>query len=345
VVNPEKVHVVAITMFGKYRVDATINSQNQITRIKTTVDEPALGDFNIEHESTDQRPFGSVKWPTSWHSHQGWDDNWQFYRQSTGHNAYGGTFPTVQPNVCDDPVPVPPSVTAPRAATTVTVDKMADGVYRLGGGPANSYVVEFRDFLAVFEAPGNEERSLAVIEAVVKLAPAKAIRWLISSHPHFDHIGGLRTYLHIGATIVAHMKNIAFLNRDVLNYEPRTVRPDIVSRWPPTELSEGYNYEAIQENYVITDNARILRIYYVQPLQHVEGMLMAYLPAERIAFQADLFDTHEPPRAAQLPAMRSLYNQVQRMKVDVATLAPVHGTPVPWSTFAAALESLANSSQ
>jgi glyoxylase-like metal-dependent hydrolase (beta-lactamase superfamily II) len=345
VVNPEKVHVVAITMFGKYRVDATINSQNQITRIKTTVDEPALGDFNIEHESTDQRTFGNVKWPIAWHSHQGWDDNWQFYRQSTGHNAYGGTFPAVQPNVCDDPVPVPPPVAAAPAATTVTVDKMADGVYRLGGGPANSYMVEFRDFLAVFEAPGNEERSLAVIEAVAKLAPAKPIRWLISSHPHFDHIGGLRTYLHIGATIVAHMKNIAFLNRDVLNYEPRTVRPDIVSRWPPTELSEGYNYEAIQENYVITDNARILRVYYVQPLQHVEGMLMAYLPAERIAFQADLFDTHEPPLAAQLPAMRSLYNQVQRMKLDVATLAPVHGTPVPWDTFVAALKSLASSSR
>ena len=140
---------------------------------------------------------------------------------------------------------------------------MADGVYLLGGGPANSYMVEFDDFVAVFEAPGNEERSLAVIEAIAKLAPGKPIRWLISSHPHFDHIGGLRTYLHIGATIVTHMKNLAFLNRDVLSYEPRTVKPDIVSRWPPTEVSEGYNYEAVQENYVITDNtpdpARLLR--------------------------------------------------------------------------------------
>ena len=72
-------------------------------------------------------------------------------------------------------------------------------------------------------------------------------------------------------------------------------------------------------------------------------MLMAYLPAERIAFQADLFDTHEPPKAAQLPAMRSLANQVERMKLDVETLAPVHGKPVPWSTFQAALRGLINS--
>jgi hypothetical protein len=110
-------------------------------------------------------------------------------------------------------------------------------------------------------------------------------------------------------------------------------------------VSEGYNYEAVQENYVITDNARILRVYYVQPLRHGEGMLMAYLPAERIAFQADLFDTHEPPRAAQLPSMRTLAAQVERMKLDVATVAPVHGTPVPWSAFESALKMLSAASQ
>src|SRR4029453_18158337 len=136
----------------------------------------------------------------------------------------------------------------------------------LGGGPANSYMVEFRDFVAVFEAPDSEERSLAVIEQIAKLAPNKPIRWLISSHPHFDHIGGLRTYNHIGATIVTHMKNLAFMTRDVLTHRERTVAPDTLSLWPPTELAEDYNYEAIQENFVITDNTRILRVYYVQPL-------------------------------------------------------------------------------
>ena len=68
---------------------------------------------------------------------------------------------------------------------------------------------------------------------------------------------------------------------------------------------------------------------------------MAYLPTERIAFEADLFDTHEPPRAAQLPAMRSFATQVERMGLRVDTVAPVHGAPVPWSTFAGALKDLA----
>ena len=339
VVMPEKVHVVGITVLGKYRVDATINSKNIITRIKATVNENVLGDFNIEQESTEFVSAGPSQWPITWHSHQGWDDNWQFYSESTGHNAYGGAFANVQANACGDPVPVPESVkqAQPPNPAQVAVEKMADGVYYLGGGPANSYMVEFRDFVAVFEAPGSEERSLAVIEQVAKLAPNKPIRWLISSHPHFDHIGGLRAYNHIGATVVTHMINLKLLNRDVLTYKARTVKPDILSLWPPTEVAEGYNYEAIQENFVITDDSRILRVFYVQPLQHVAGMLMAYLPAERIAFEADLFDTHEAPKPAQMPAMRSFYNQVQRMKLDVATVAPVHGKPVPWSTFMTAL--------
>ncbi|MBI2187704.1 MAG: MBL fold metallo-hydrolase [Acidobacteria bacterium] len=322
VVAPEKVHVVGITVLGKYRVDATINSQNIITRIKTTVNEPVLGDFNIEHESTNFIDAGTSKWPIAWHSHQGWDDNWQFNSESTGHNAYGGKFPMVEANACGDPVPVPEAVkqAAPPNYARVDVEKLANGVYLLGGGPANSYMVEFRDFVAVFEAPLNEERSLGVIEAVAKLAPNKPIRWLITSHPHFDHLGGIRTYNHIGATVVAHYINLKFLNRDVLTYRPRTVKPDILSLWPPTEVAEGYNYEATQENFVITDNSRILRVYYVQPLRHVAGMLMAYLPAERIAFEADLFDTHEPPRAAQLPSMQ--------------------GKPVPWSTFMEAMKAV-----
>ena len=38
-----------------------------------------------------------------------------------------------------------------------------------------------------------------------------------------------------------------------MNYAPRTLKPDMVSFWPPTELAEGYHYETIRENYVISD--------------------------------------------------------------------------------------------
>jgi glyoxylase-like metal-dependent hydrolase (beta-lactamase superfamily II) len=334
---PEKVHVVSISL-GRYRLDATVNARHQIQRIHTMVAEPALGDFNYEHESTDQRTFGAVKWPVAWHSHQGWDDNFGFDNVSAGHNAFGGTFATVEPNQCGAPIAVPDVV---REATfgppAVTTERLADGVWLLGGGPANSIVVEFARFVAVFEAPTSEARSLAVIETIARLTPGKPIRYLVNSHQHFDHIGGLRTYLHIGATIVTQRKNIQFLNRDVLNYRPRIVLPDMVSLWPPTEISEGYNYESFNEQYVVTDGTRSLHVYYVQPLRHVEGMAMAYLPRERIVMQANLFDTHEPAPAVPTQAMTTFYRTMRTLNLDVATLAPVHGRVVAMATFLQAM--------
>jgi glyoxylase-like metal-dependent hydrolase (beta-lactamase superfamily II) len=215
----------------------------------------------------------------------------------------------------------------------VETRKLAEGIHLLGGASHNSVAVEFKDFAVVVEAPISEARSLAVIEEVARLIPGKPIRFLVNTHQHFDHIGGLRTYLHIGATIITHWKNYDFYNRDVLNYAPRTLQPDMVSLWPPTELTEGYTLETVRENYTLTDGSRTLNVYYVQPLQHVEGMLMAYLPAERLVIEADLLDTDVPPASAPSAANRSLRNQVQALKLEVSRIVPIHGQPIEWREF------------
>jgi glyoxylase-like metal-dependent hydrolase (beta-lactamase superfamily II) len=186
----------------------------------------------------------------------------------------------------------------------------------------------------VVEAPLDEARNLAVIEEIVKVIPNKPIRFLVNTHQHFDHIGGLRTYMHIGATIITHFKNFNFYNRDVANYVPRTLSPDMLSLWPPTEVSEGYQWETVRENYTLTDGTRHLYITYVQPLDHVEGMLMAYLPNEKLAIEADLFDTTGP----LTPASRVLDTHMRRLKMDGATIVPIHGSPVTWADFQRALQ-------
>lgn len=336
-VKPERMRVVSITFNGKYRIDATINKENMLQRIHTWVPDPTLGDMNYEHEFTNDSYIdvgNGIRFPTGWHSHQGWDDNYGAQNVTAGHNAFGGALKDVRANVCPDPVTVPPAVQQARFPVRVETQKLANGVYLLGGSSHNSVAVEFRDFVAVFEAPLNEERSLAVIEEIAKLMPDKPIRWVVNSHQHFDHVGGLRGFMHIGATIVTHVRNYDFLVRDVLNYAQRTLKPDMVSMWPPTELAEGYFYEAIRENFVISDGTRNLNVHYMNPLQHVEGMLIAYLPGERLLFEADIFDTNRPRPATPTQDQRSFYNVVTRLGLDVAQIVPVHGNPVPWAEFA-----------
>ena len=329
-VSPEKMTIVSITVLGKYRVDATINSENLLQRIHTWVPDPVLGDMNYEHEFTNASYVDlgdGIRFPAGWHHHQGWDDNYQAQSVNAGHNAFGGTLADIRANDCDDPVTVPDVVLRADFPVEVTTLEVADGVWLLGGSSHNSVAIEFDDYITVVEAPLDERRSLAVIDEIVRLVPDKPIRFLINTHQHHDHIGGLRTYMHVGATIVTHWKNYEFYTRDVLNYAPRTLAPDMLALWPPTELAEGYQYETVRENYWLSGGERSMHVSYVHPLPHVEGMLVAYLPNEKILIEADLSDS------------RTLLGHVQRLGLDVETIVPIHGLPVAWSDFVEQLDS------
>jgi glyoxylase-like metal-dependent hydrolase (beta-lactamase superfamily II) len=330
----EKVVVVSATILGKYRVNATINKDNFIPRIQTWVPHPVLGDMNYEHEYTDWQDLGGIYFPAGWHHHDGWDDERQIPTISGGHNGFGGAFPKMSANACGAPVTVPEAVRqAPVPPARAESTKLAEGVWLLGGSSHNSVAVEFRNFIAVIEAPLDEARSLAVIEEVVKVAPGKPIRFIVNTHAHYDHLGGLRTYLHIGATVITHQRNRVFYETELLNYVPRTLQPDMVSLFPPTEISEGYTIEDVDEKYVLSDGARNMEIHYVQGLSaHVEGMLMAYLPKEQIIIEADLYD---PPSTG--PLNRIFHTNVRQLGLDISTIVPIHGRPVAWSDFLKAL--------
>ena len=111
--------------------------------------------------------------------------------------------------------------------------KLADGVWLIAGGTHNSVAVDFRDFVTVIEAPLNEERSLAVIGEVSRLIPNKPIRYVVNTHHHFDHSGGLRTYLAQGATIVTPQANREYYEQVLFNPAPRTLQPDRFSTFYP----------------------------------------------------------------------------------------------------------------
>ena len=175
-----------------------------------------------------------------------------------------------------------------------------------------------------------------MIDTVVDLVPDKPIRFLLNTHSHYDHVGGLRTYLHIGATILTHQRNRMFYESELLNYVPRMLDPDMVSLYPPTEISEGYTIEDVDEKYILGDGERFLEIYYVQGLgAHVEGMLMAYLPSERIIIEADLYDPGLLPEDAPRPTdgERALLRNVRQNRLEPAIVVPIHGAAGSWDQF------------
>ena len=338
--NKGRIRAVSFMALGKYRVQCAINDKNLVDRIQTWFPNPVVGDLYYELVLTNYKDFGGVMFPTTFHAHHDLDDDLEGegVNVSGGHNSFGLTVSNVQANVNAAALTVPDAV---RQATVppirVESQKAAEGVWYVGGGTHASVAVEFRDFITVIEAPLNEDRSLAVIAEVKKLIPNKPIRYLVSTHHHWDHLGGVRAYVQQeGVTIVLQQANHAYY-AEVLWVRPWTLKPDRLSIFPPEEVAEGYTFETVGQKYVLTDGTKEMEIYNVQGLAHAQGMVMAYLPKEKIVVEADLFTPPAPN--APLPATvsasnRTFYNNVQRLKLDVSTIAPIHGGRVyPWADF------------
>jgi glyoxylase-like metal-dependent hydrolase (beta-lactamase superfamily II) len=81
----------------------------------------------------------------------------------------------------------------------------------------------------------------------------------------------------------------------------------------------------------ITDGTRTIALHRLQNYEHVGTMLVAYLPKEKILIEADAFTP--TPNGAPLippavPAAKALSDNIQRLKLDVATILPLHGPGV-----------------
>lgn len=311
---------------GKYKVSGAINDQNLVEYVQTWIANPVLGDMLYEIRYTQYRDFGGVKFPGDIHTHQG------DQRLDEGHNSFQLTVKNVRANPGLPAITVPDNVrNAPAQAGTKAVSqKMAEGVWYVGGAGANSVAVEFRDFVAVVESPTNEQRSIVVIDEVRRLVPTKPIRYLVNTHHHFDHLGGIRTFVAEGATIITHQRNRDFYERVVFSPAPRTLQPDRLSMMPRAPV-----FETLTERYALSDGTRVMEIYAVPGLAHNQNMLIAYLPREKIVVQGDLFGPPAPgaPAPTANASNRTFRDAVQRLKLDITHIASIHGRVATWDEF------------
>lgn len=315
-----KVDVVSFTAMGKFKLTGTIDAQGMVTGVATTFPNPVLGDMPYAFKYTDYKDFGGVKFPT------------HIVHSEGGFAVNDFTVTGVQTSPSAD-LAVPANVqSAVLPPVQVASSKLADGVWLLAGGSHHSVLVEFDKYLAVIEAPLTEERSLAVIAEAKKLAPGKPIKYLISTHHHFDHSGGLRTYVAEGATIVTHVSNKAF-------FEKTFMAPATLARDAQSKTHKAPVFETVGDKHVVTDGKKTIEVYNTVGDSHANALLVAYLPASKILVEADSYSPG-PPNAAPPnpvpPDAAVLYDNIQRLKLDVATVVGIHGRgAAPMSEFVA----------
>jgi len=305
--------VVAFTIPGRMRVRAALNDASLVERIEAVVPHPVLGDTPVEVTYTDYKDYGGVKFPTR-------------IRQSAG------GFPTLDVTVTDVKPNVAVDVQVPEGARAaagfygkVATQMVADGVWYLTGGSHHSVVIEMKDHLVVVEGPLNDERALAVIAEARTLAAGKPIRYVIASHHHFDHSGGLRAFAAEGATVITHESNRAFLEGSLA--APATVAPDHMAKASRKPVVEG-----VPDRRVLTDGSRTVELHHIAGNSHADGLLMVYLPKEKLLSEADVFTpppAGTPPPMPPSPFTVNFAENLKRLNLAVDRLLPLHGRLVP----------------
>tara|TARA_R110002110_G_scaffold415748_1_gene654841 strand:- start:76103 stop:77605 length:1503 start_codon:yes stop_codon:yes gene_type:complete len=320
-----EVTVVSFIAMGKYRVNAYITEENVIETVQTWFADPVLGDTLWEARYDDYKDVGNgVKFPSVMQYSRGM----RFPEPGNGVlevrvNEVNINVPNAAPAV-PDPVRLAGKTPGPAKA-----QPLGDGVWLIGGGSHHSVAVEFDNFIALVEAPLDEARSLAVLDEVRRLLPEKPVRYVVNSHHHFDHAGGLRTFVALGSSVITHHGNKDFFEQVLLNRAPRTLQPDLLSLSPPSVMtSRPAAVIPVQDKHVLGDGSRTLELYTVRNFNHADTALIAYLPDEKLLINADMY---YPPfkgaslDPAMLPGMRVLDSNILERGLDVEKNVPLHG--------------------
>ncbi len=303
---------VSFTLNGKQRYVGRINGENHVERVQTWIDNTVLGDTPVEIVYSDYKDFGGFLFPA------------RIVRTQGGHPALELTIAEAKANP-EVQVAVPDAVRSfTPAPVRVEVEKLANGVYYLKGGSHHSVAIDQRDHIVVVEAPQDEARSVAVIEKVKETIPGKPIRYLVNSHVHFDHSGGLRTYVDEGATIVTHEMNRPYYEQAWK--APRTLNPDRLAK-----SNKAPAFETFTDKHVLTDGKRSVEVHQIAGGGHNDAFAMVYLPAEGILIEVDAWAPlapNAPPPPAPSPFAVNLYENIERLKLNVRQIAALHGPRV-----------------
>ena len=194
---------------------------------------------------------------------------------------------------------------------------LADGVTHLKGTSHNSVLIEMHNYLVVVEAPLYEERSENVFAAIEQRFPTKPIRYVIPTHFHNDHSGGMRTYMAAGVSVIAPAISAA-------HYERMAAAPHTIRSGRPDASGNTAVVEAITGPRVLADETRQIEIY-PHATSHADDYQIIYLPQEKLVIEAD----HISPRPGgslrpgELP--RQILEAIEELQLDVQTIVGIHG--------------------
>jgi glyoxylase-like metal-dependent hydrolase (beta-lactamase superfamily II) len=311
-ISGRKYQVVTFVGDNKAKVNGYINDRNLIDRVETWIDNPLYGDMLFESIYSDYRAAGSAQFPT------------HIVQKQAGYPIFDLTIADLKVNAAVDIQPPQGrggagGVAPAAAATSPSSERLGEGIYLITGGYA-SIAIDFKDHITIIEAGQSEARGLAVIAEAKRLIPNKPVTVIVNTHSHIDHSSGLRAAVAEGATILTHQTNKVYLEKTLAL--PHTLNPDKAQQNGKKPV-----VEAAGAKQVLTDGTRVVELHHLPNFGHHDGMLLAYFPKEKVLLEADAYNpqaANATPPSPPSPYTVSLVDHIQRLKLDVQRIVPVH---------------------
>ena len=321
-------HVVTFVMADTQQVALFIEAKtNLVSKYELVFTDPLRGQQASQIIFGDYATAGALKVPQQW--------SWRFAGDLVAKYRVDVQF---NPAVTDRSFEVAADGYQKVAAQPQTleerVERLTDNVivvHNVADQNYNTMAVAFREYIVALEAPGSSDGADKVIQKIKETWPGKPIRYVALTHHHSDHIGGLRSFIAEGATVVTTRANRGVV--ETMAAAPQNDRLARAPRKPEFLFVEG-------GRRVLTDGESTVELIDVGPNPHAREMLIAWLPAQRIVFQGDLFFVPNngapvgPPQSSTLDFAKKL----QAKSLAPQKIASVHGRTASIEEFRAAVE-------
>jgi glyoxylase-like metal-dependent hydrolase (beta-lactamase superfamily II) len=216
-----------------------------------------------------------------------------------------------------------------RASSGLRLVELGPGVQHAAGGSHHSLIVEMKDHLIVFDAPVSDAHSRWVLDAAKATFPGKPVKYLVLTHHHMDHAGGLRAYAAQGATLVVGAGGGAHYRRVLA--APFTRNPDLAAR----DLSRTEIVEVTGAR-VWSDGAREVQAVVIENNPHADGLMIGYVSDLRLGYATDIWSPGAAPLPAKLsPALAALVAGVKKAGLSPTRFAGGHGSAADYAPLAA----------
>jgi glyoxylase-like metal-dependent hydrolase (beta-lactamase superfamily II) len=209
-----------------------------------------------------------------------------------------------------------------RAESRVTtVDRIADGVWMAQtdqGVNAGWFLVG--DEVVAVDTGSDAETGKALLQKIAETA-GRPVRFLIITHAHGDHAGGIGPFVAAGATVLC---------------QENAAPP--VSQLVASEGKSRSGLMAIFDGLGLVGGTRRVAIYYMGPA-HSRGDLVVFLPDDKVLFPGDVVSTTKAPYMQSADVDPSGWESLltRLLQIDADRVAPGHGAAGKKESIAATL--------